>query len=80
MTAEAYQKVILAGLEGLPAEVMAEIADFVLFVRRKVEQPNAFATELEQSQLQRMLQTGWLESLAHLEEEFAEYEQRFPHN
>lgn len=80
MTAEAYQKVILAELEGLPTEVMAEIADFVFFMRRKVQEPYAFVAEREQATLHHILQTGRSESLAHLEEEFVDYEQRFPCN
>ena len=79
MTAEGYQKYIMAGLDGLPSEVLAEIADFVFFLRRKVTEPSAYAADQESTLLQRTLRVGWQESLLHLEEEFAYYEQRFPH-
>ena len=80
MTAEAYQKMIVAGLDGLPDNFLAEIADFVFFLRHKVRNPNAFAVEVDQSILQSTMRVGWQESLAHLEEEFADYEQCFPRN
>ena len=80
MSVETYQKMIMAGLDGLPNNLLAEIADFVFFLRHKIDEPDAFAVEAEQSLLQPAMQVGWQESLAHLEEEFADYEQRFPRN
>ena len=80
MTTETYQKMIVAGLDGLPDNFLAEIADFVLFLRHKLEYPNVFVEEVGQSLLQPAMQVGWQESLAHLEEEFVDYDQRFPRN
>lgn len=80
MTAEGYQKMIVAGLDGLPDNLLAEIADFVFFLRHKATDPDAFAVELDQSLVQPTMRAGWQESLAHLEEEFVDYEQRFPLN
>lgn len=80
MTTETYQKVIMAGLDGLPDHFLAEIADFVFFLHYKIDNPNAFVVEVDQTPAQPAMRAGWQASLAHLEEEFADYEQRFPRN
>lgn len=80
MTSEAYQKMIVAGLAGLPNDYLAEVADFVFFLRNKLEATDAFAVAVDQDSFQPAMQAGWQESLAHLEEEFADYERRFPRN
>ncbi len=44
---QAYEKLIVKGIKGLPHELLAEIADFVYFVRKRVTQPQAYEAELE---------------------------------
>lgn len=72
MTTPDYQYLILEGLKGLPPEVLAEINDFVYFVRKRVLQPDVFADELVA--LQRLSRA----ETAHLEAEFENYERRYP--
>ena len=38
----AYENLIMKGIKGLPQEVLAEVADFVYFVRTRVTQPQFF--------------------------------------
>ncbi|MCB9126175.1 MAG: hypothetical protein H6643_16920 [Caldilineaceae bacterium] len=78
MTAETYQEKILAGMDGLPDEVLAEIADYVYYLRRKVTMPDVYAAEVHRGMLQYTLRGGRQDSLTHLEEEFADYDQQFP--
>lgn len=80
MTTETYQEKILAGMHGLPDEVLAEIADYVYFLRRKVTMPDVYAAEVHREMLQYTLRSGRQDSLTHLEEEFADYDQQFPRN
>ena len=49
---QSYEKRITEGIKGLPEELLAEIADFVYFVRRRFLQPQAFENELESSLLE----------------------------
>ena len=69
MTSQAYQKLILDGINGLPPEILAEITDFIYFVRKRTLQQQDFEEELRQ--LSRSEAT-------HLEKEFASYERRYP--
>ncbi|MBI5305545.1 MAG: hypothetical protein HY868_25675 [Chloroflexi bacterium] len=69
MTAQTYRQLILDGINGLPPEILAEIMDFVYFVRKRTLQPRDFETELKL--LSRAEST-------HLEKEFQDYEQRYP--
>ncbi len=80
MTADTYHKMIMAGIDGLPADILAEIADYVLYLRRKVVAPDTYAVEQREALLRYALHSGWHDSLAHLEEEFADYDQQFPRN
>ena len=41
MTTQTYQQLIIEGIKGLPLEVLAEIADFIYFVRKRALQPQA---------------------------------------
>ena len=68
MTAQAYQQLILDGINGLPPEILAEITDFVYFVRKRTLHQHDFEEELKQ--LTRNEAT-------HLEKEFAGYERRY---
>lgn len=69
MTAQTYQQLIAEGIRGLPAETLAEITDFIYFVRKRVLEQSSFEKELEQ--LSRA-------EVAHLEKEFEGYEQLYP--
>ena len=42
-----YEQRITEGIKGLPQELLAEIADFVYFVRQRFTQPQAFERNLD---------------------------------
>jgi len=73
-----YQHLITEGIKGLPQDLLAEITDFVYFVRRRAIQPKDFEDEIFSALMKMDLdKLNWNE-LAHLEEEFVNYEQRYP--
>lgn len=39
MTTQDYERLIMEGIKGLPPEILAEIADFIYFVRKRALQP-----------------------------------------
>ena len=78
MTEQIYQQLIVRGIRGLPAETLAEIADFVYFLRKRIQQPDIFAEELRSALLGEELKQLSRDEEAHLEQEFADYEQRYP--
>ncbi len=78
MTTQAYEQIILEGIKGLPAETLAEITNFVLFVRKRVLQPAVFEDELQQLLIRHDLQQLSRDEEAHLEKEFENYEQFYP--
>lgn len=78
MTQEAYRKLIVEGIEQLPPDLLAEIADFVLLIRRKHLNPEAYQEELRQALLQHNLSVLDRNEAAHLEEEFDAYDKRHP--
>jgi hypothetical protein len=78
MAATPHEHLILEGLQGLPAEALAEIADFVYFVRKRVLQPQAFLEEVEALLTRDALTRLSRAETEHLEKEFDGYEQRFP--
>jgi hypothetical protein len=49
-------------------------------LRRKAEAPDMYAAEQREALLHQTLRNGWHDSLTHLEEEFADYDQHFPRN
>jgi len=69
MTAQGYQELIVEGIRGLPPETLAEITDFIYFVRKRTLQQQSFEEELKQ--LSRA-------EVAHLEKEFEGYERLYP--
>jgi hypothetical protein len=69
MTAQGYQELIVEGIRGLPPETLAEITDFIYFVRKRTLQQQSFEEELKQ--LSRA-------EVAHLEKEFEGYERFYP--
>jgi hypothetical protein len=78
MTAKALEQIIMEGIRGLPQESFAEIADFVVFLRKKSFEPRAFQDDVEGLALDLELRTLSRDEQMHLEKEFADYEQRFP--
>ena len=79
MTTQAYQELIASGIQGLPNDALAEIADFIYFIRRRALQPHEFAEELQNALLARDLRHLSQDETTHLEQEFADYEQLYPH-
>ena len=49
-----------------------------IYLRRKVTMPDLYAAEVHGGMLQYTLRGGRQDSLTHLEEEFADYDQQFP--
>jgi hypothetical protein len=56
---KSYEQLIMEGLQDLPQDILAEIADFVYFVRRRATQPSLFAAE-RQAALNPNPTGGWL--------------------
>jgi hypothetical protein len=78
MTAQTYQQLIIEGIKGLPPEILAEIADFIYFVRKRAVQPQAFEEELENARLRVELRQLSRDEETHLEKEFEGYDQLHP--
>ncbi len=78
MTTQTYQQLITEGIKGLPLEILAEIADFVFFVRKRVVQPEAFEEELHNALLRAELRQLSYNEEAHLEKELEGYDQLYP--
>ncbi|MEZ4866309.1 MAG: hypothetical protein R3C14_33640 [Caldilineaceae bacterium] len=79
LSTQAYQQLILVGIRELPAEQLAEVANFVLFLRQQAADPDAFVTEQYALLLQQDLHALDASEAAHLEAEIAGYEIAFPH-
>lgn len=72
------EQVIWQNLQGLSTESLKEIADFILFVRKKNLFPEQFEQELWVDFLQQeTAQLSHTETL-HLENEFENYEELYP--
>ncbi len=78
MTPQTYQKLIMEGIKGLPPETLAEIVDFVYFVRKRVLKPQAFEECLQNVLLKAELSLLSRDEEAHLEKEFEGYDQLYP--
>ena len=76
---QTYQQLILDGIQMLPPNALAEVVDFVYFIRKKCLQPERFAEERYETLLQTELQTLSHQEQTHLEQEFADYEKRYPY-
>jgi len=79
MTVRNYKKLIMEGIDDLPSDILAEIASFVYFVRRRAVQPDLFEQELENALMYVDLKQLDQAELSHLEEEFKDYDRRYPH-
>jgi hypothetical protein len=79
VTTQTYQQLIIEGIKGLPPEILAEIADFIYFVRKRVLEPQTFREELQNALLRVELRQLSRAEEAHLEKEFEGYDQLYPH-
>ncbi len=75
MAKQNYQQLIAEGIKELPQEALAEIVDFIYFLRKRVLQPQAFEEELRNLLLDKKLHQLSQEEEAHLEKEFENYRQ-----
>jgi hypothetical protein len=75
MTTSAYEQLIIQGIIGVPPETLAEIADFIYFVRQRALPPQTFNEELQNALLGEELKHVSRTEEAHLEEEFTGYAQ-----
>ena len=78
MTNQAYQKLIYEGIRGLPADTLAEIVDFIFFLRKRKLHPEAFEEELKSTLLHSDLKQLSRNEEAHLEKEFENYDELYP--
>lgn len=78
MNSVTYQRLIVEGIKDLPDEKLAEVADFVFFVRRRTLYLTIAEDELWGAILSEELQALSQDSQTHLDEEFATYEEQFP--
>lgn len=78
MTAQGYQELIMEGVKGLPTEILAEVADFIYFMRKRALQPRMIDDDLRIAMLRTELRQFSRDEDAHLEKEFANYEQLYP--
>jgi hypothetical protein len=78
MNTEKYQHLINEGIKELPESALAEIADFVYFVRLKTASQISSEIELYALLLELEMKQLSSESLNHLEEEFANYDKQYP--
>jgi len=78
MTEHTYRQLIIQGIQGLPSEALAEITDFIYFLRKRALQPQAFEEERQNVLLGEELKQLSRDEAAHLEKEFEGYEQLYP--
>jgi hypothetical protein len=72
-----YENLIIEGIRRLPPEALAEIADFIYFIRCKTEQPERFVHDRENVLLAAELKQLGLSEAEHLESEFQDYAKRY---
>lgn len=78
MTEQFFEQLISEGIRDLPTEALAEITDFVYFVRKRVLRPQDYQEELQTLLLRAELRQLSRDENAHSEKEFEHYEQRYP--
>ena len=77
MTTNTYEQLILDGIKGLPREALAEITDFVFFVKKRIIEPDEFKEELRAAVLKAELKDLSRSEEVHLEKEFEGYDGLF---
>jgi hypothetical protein len=70
-----HQLINSSSSKGLPLEVLAEITDFVYFVRKRLVQPQAFEEEIRSTLLREELRHLRRDEEVHVEQKFANYDQ-----
>ena len=78
MSTQTYEQLIINGIRGLPPEMLAEIADFVYFLRKRIIDPEAFEAERKSVLLNIELKQLSIREVSHLESEIEGYERRYP--
>jgi hypothetical protein len=73
-TAPNFEQLIVEDLKGLPQQYLSEVADFVLFLRRRVVEQQPYDADSIRQELSALD----ARSQQHLEEEFADFYQRYP--
>ncbi|GAB3757270.1 hypothetical protein [Spirosoma pomorum] len=73
-TAPNFEQPIVEGIKGLPQQYLSEVADFVLFLRRRVIEQQSYDVDSIRQELS-MLNAH---EQQHLEDEFADFYQRYP--
>ena len=68
------EQLITEGIKGLPQSYLNEVADFVVFVRRRAMEQQPYDLE----EIRRELQLLDTHERQHLEEEFKDFDQQFP--
>ena len=68
------EQLITEGIKGLPPQYLSEVADFVVFVRRRAMEQDPYDLENIRQELS-LLDTR---ERQHLEDEFANFDQQFP--
>ena len=79
MTTQTYQRLINEGIKGLPPDTLAEIVNFIYFLRMRMLKPRAFEEDLQNALLNIELHRLNHEEEAHLEKEFENYDKLYPH-
>lgn len=78
MHVQDYHRIITEGIKDLPESALAEIADFVTFVRLRVRSSASGGMDLYALLLQMERHQLSAASQSHLEEEFKDYAERYP--
>lgn len=73
-----YHQMVVDGIKGLPPEMLAEIVDFIYFVRKRKFEPMAFSEDLRTLMLHADLRRLSEKENEHLEKEFEGYDERYP--
>ena len=66
MTPQVYREMIISGIQDLPPALLSEVANFVYFVRKQVDDPDAFAVEQYSLLLNKSLSQLETNELTHL--------------
>ena len=66
MTPQVYREMIISGIQDLPPALLSEVANFVYFVRKQVDDPDALAVEQYSLLLNKSLSQLETNELTHL--------------
>jgi hypothetical protein len=78
MTRPAYKRLIEDRLKGLPVDTLAEVVDFVDFLRMRAGKGAPRTAGRAERRTSRLLESMRAAEEAHLEEEFRGYAQKYP--